>query len=283
MAWLKRDDAAEDSGMGATSAAAPSEESAGLDTDLARLERQRATGVVTVTAKDSDSIARIYLFQGRVYAAHLDGLEPLIAERMLSGGRITPAQRDALRLQPEGQAGAYAESQGWISVDDLALLHQEYLLASVGAARDASEATVTFEPGPTTGRMCTLPLDWEPLERTLSMRSSRMAETWTDLRVWASPRTVTFVATGAEIPDTLRIPEFSAVVSALTEPRTLDDVAHALGLTRAEAVHIAGAAVRAGVVRVAKTLQLAEVFPDGVERFLVPEQFPLTRSTAPVR
>ena len=48
MAWLKRDDAAEDSGMGATSAAAPSEESAGLDTDLARLERQRATGVVTV-------------------------------------------------------------------------------------------------------------------------------------------------------------------------------------------------------------------------------------------
>ena len=115
------------------------------------------------------------------------------------------------------------------------------------------------------------------------MRTTRTAETWTELRVWASPRTVTFESTGAEIPDALRIPEVSAVMSALDEPRTLDDVAHSLGLTRAEAVHIAGACVRAGLLRVAKTLQLVEVFPDGVERLLVPEQFPLARSTAPAQ
>lgn len=289
MAWLRRDDDIREGGDSATDPAASSGQPVGLAADLARLERERATGVVTVTttaqgtAHDAGHVARIYLFQGRVYAAHLDGFEPLIAERMLSAGRITPAQRDELGRQPDGQAGAHAEAHGWISVDDLALLHQEYLLASLGAAMDAPDVIATFEAGPTTDRMCTLPLDWEPLQRTLSLRSSRTAETWTDLRVWASPRTVTFTATGAEIPEAMRIPELSSVVSALAEPRTLDDAAHALGLTRAEAVHIAGAAVRAGVLRVAKTLQLAEVFPDGIERFLVPEQFPLARSTAPAR
>lgn len=278
MAWLKREEGDAGAPVGVSA-----DQPAGLPGTLARLEREHATGVVTVSALDSDSVVRVYLFQGRVYAAHVDDFEPRIAERMLAGGRITPAQRDALLTQPNGQAGRFAESQGWISIDDLALLHQEYLLAALGAALEASSTSIDFEPGPTTDRLCTLPLDWEPLESTLGMRTTRTAETWTELRVWASPRTVTFESTGAEIPDALRIPEVIAVMSALDEPRTLDDVAHSLGLTRAEAVHIAAACVRAGLLRVAKTLQLVEVFPDGVERLLVPEQFPLARSTAPAR
>ena len=271
MAWRKQ---------GEQTAAATAADSPFLQT-LQRLRDERLTAAVAVSARDSDSTARTFLFQGRVYAVALEGYEPGLADRMLSAGRITTAQRDELAALARDDVGPVAESRGWISAEDLALLHQEYLLASFGALVSADLTDIAVEDAATTHRLCTLPLDLDPLLDTVAMRAQRTADTWSGLRVWATPATASFQGTGGEVPEALRIPELLALLAELTEPRTLDQAAHALGLTRAEAVQLAAAAMRADVLRAVGTPRLAEVFPDGVETYRVPEQYPLAREIAP--
>lgn len=205
-----------------------------------------STGVLVVDAPLSASIA---LYRGFPYAVTLEGWQPDVLARLVSAGSVTQEQAEVLRVDHPGDPVAQARQAveaGLIDAEELAVIHQELLLSALGVL--AERATIVhFDEGVTVDRMCAIPLELEPLLQTLQLRAQRSAATWQAIDAGADPGQATFICDADALPDSLRIPEVEAVVSRMASPMSVDQVAAAAGFTRAEALHIMGALVAAGV------------------------------------
>ncbi|MCX6433775.1 MAG: hypothetical protein NTX29_13700, partial [Actinobacteria bacterium] len=239
--------------------------------DIENAAKKGFTGALEVTARTNGATARLFLFDGRLYAVGLDNYEPSVLERLTASGAVSAERARSLRADARDgtPAGVQAVHRGWLAVEALATVHQEYLLASLGAVLTCGKVKVMPQKDLTTDAFCTLPLPVEPLLEAVRVRAQRLATTWPGLSPVGSPATIRLRATGTPTPANLSLPEFAALLSAVDGHRTVDEVAAVGGFTRAEAVHLAGLLAAAGVVAV----EAGETSASGSEHLTVPEAF----------
>ncbi|MDP1876758.1 MAG: hypothetical protein Q8M17_04260 [Actinomycetota bacterium] len=234
---------------------------------------QGSTGVLEVTDRGHGGTARVFLFEGGLYAVDLAGYRPPILNRLRSGGRIDARAQvrllDVVGPDQDQVGGATAVAEGWIPVEALGSLHQEYVLASLGAVLALPRARVKFQAGVVTDEFCTVPLRVDPLFDAVRLRAERLVSTWAVLEDLTDPATSVLAATGQRVPEGLSSPEFASFTAACDGQRGLDSVAHAVGFTRAEAVHVAVLLVQAGVL----TLHGGSEPSPSSEGIRVPEAF----------
>lgn len=182
---------------------------------------------------------RVYCFEGQVYAAQCDAFAPQYAQRLRSGGRLG-ADAD-LATEVAG---------GRLAAEDLAVVHQEAMLALLGRLAEVPDLEVARVPRETTGVGCTLPIAWEPLAEVMRLRQSRMLA---DLQHVGGTATaeVTVQAVGAPPAG---VPEELALWTALGQGSELDVAAATCGFTRAEALHLAARLIQGNRAIVTATL-----------------------------
>jgi hypothetical protein len=241
---------------------------------LTRAAAAALTGVVEVSDRTHKAEARIYLYEGGVYAVDLDGYLAPVATRLDAAGRfdgLRPDDRAVLAAlpDPDATAGAVAVERGWLPADALAQVHQEFVLACAGAALNLPRARTRVRAGETTDRVCTLPLPVASLIETVRLRTRRLEDTWAMIDTGHGPGRGVLRRTDVPLQGAFSIGEVGHLAAELDGERPLDDAAAVLGLTRAEAVYLASLLLNAGIAAVQPD---AEPSP-ATGPLLVPEEF----------
>ncbi len=242
-----------------------------LADEMVRLAERHAagsasTGVLETAGRGHQGRARLYFYEGRLYSAHLSGFTADPLARLVTGGRLSADAAARLRESPDPETQAV--ERGWVTIDDIALVHQEYLLASTGAVLAAGTGRAHWREGEVTDTVCTIPLDVSEVLTSLPIRQERLESTWMLVSTVGTPTTTVVRATHATTPLPSALPELEAVVEALSAPASVDEVSGSLGLTRAEGVHLVGMLVASGhavveadsVETVPRVLQVPEQF-----------------------
>lgn len=247
-----------------------------LDTDhdvLARALEQiavnGATGRLTVRGA-AGSRAHIYAFEGELYAVELEGYQPPVDRRLHSGAHLDRGQLEELDLGEPGspaQRARTAATRGWLSIEDLGLVHHEFVLAAFGALLQTQVTSTSFTEGVATGEVCAVPVPIDVLREATALRQTRMAEDWLHVSDVQPAEECILRATSDQLPDDCLLPEFIALYRELDGATSLAQVAYNCGYTLAEAVHL----VSALRMRNLLTAEGSTVAPEGL---LVPEAFP---------
>lgn len=245
-----------------------------LASELSTLGAKGFTGAVEVLDRGTRNRARIFLYDGGLYAIDLEGYPRSVFGRLRTSGAF--ASRTATELTalagldvPDPAVITHAVDAGWVSIDELANVHQELLLASLGAVLALAKVKMRPRKGQTSAEFCTLPLPVDPLFDTVRMRSDRLQGTWAMLAPAVAPGQAVLSRTLVPLDRTALTPEVLALAGAVDGECSLDAIAHVLGLTRAEVVHVASALIRSGMARVEVDVPEAPE-PD---YYLVPEAF----------
>lgn len=240
------------------------------ETSLARhLEQaadERFTGAIELRERPHHGHARLYFFEGGLYSFQMDGLDIDVLARLVSSGALSPETADELR--GESRPTVTAVQGGKVSLDALATVHQEYLLAATGAILMSRSGRPHRRPGETSDTLCTVPLRVADVLAAVELRRERLAGTWPVVSSQRTPATAVLRRTAASTAMPSALPELVSLANALDGVRSLDEVASALGLTRAEAVHLAAALVASG-----HAVVLEDAVAAAPDRVLVPESF----------
>ncbi len=253
---------------------------------LAQATRRSLTGALEVTDRETSSVARLYIYEGGLYAVDLGGYRCRVYARLQCSGAFANRSTAELALltgldAPNPQAVASAVQQGWLSADGLAGVHREFALAGLGAALTLGKVKIRERRGQTTSQFCTLPLPLDSVLAAVQMRADRMVETWSTVAPGSEPGSATLVRTGVSNGRGTLPNEMRALESAIDGMRSLDELAWSLGFTRAEAVHVASILIGVGAVRI-EVPGPQHTLPD---YHLVPESFgsrPVDDRAAPV-
>lgn len=236
------------------------------------------TGAVSVTSEDNS--ARIFLFESQIYAVHLASYIPDVLSRLESGGQLSAGLVSTLRHQDPTRehVSALAVEQDMCSLESIAIVHGEFLAASLGAVMAADERMaldVESVVEEITSSLCVVPASISSWFDALDRRRSRMEADAQSLR--QSTRGVD--QGGAAVPWALGVswvvsdvpssqpPEFSALAGSL-HGTTLDDAASRCGFTRAEAMHITAGLAAMGAIEATDTPAIR------MPGCLVPEAWP---------
>ncbi len=206
------------------------------------------SGSLEIVDRTHGCTAYVYFHEGGVYSVQVDGYRANIAARLVTAGVITPVQADHARTVEA--TTTWLVENGLVDVDSIGALHQEYLLATLAAVMELPKVKIKMHKGATTSALCTMPLSVAALSETLDLRHSRYMGTSEMLSPEGNPGTLVLEDAGAELPSDVNIPEIRVFRGKVAPGRTIDDIAGASGLTRAEAVHLAWMLVSAGVVSV---------------------------------
>ena len=215
---------------------------------LMKAAKSSWSGSVEIVDRVHGCTAHVYFHEGGVYSVQADGFRANIAARLVTAGVITPAQADHARTVDS--PATWLVENGLVDVDTVGALHQEYLLAALGAVMELPKVKVKTHKGQTTATLCTMPLTIQALAQTLDLRYSRYVSTAAMLHPEGSPGSLVLEDAGADLPAEVNIPEIRVFRGKVAPGRTIDDIAGASGLTRAEAVHLAWLLVSTGVVSV---------------------------------
>ncbi len=247
--------------------------------ELQSLGRKRVTGSLDVVDKAHAGSARLYLYEGGLYSVRLDGYEPRVGARLVASGALTVDALDRLGEADDAASGIRAVRAGLLDAEALAAVHQEYMLASLGAVLAVARVKSKVRKADVTDVLCTLPLPIEPLFEVVARRAERTATTWAGLAGGSTPATLVLRRTSAALPPSMRLSELRALSEAADGASGLDTLAARTGLTRAEAVHLAALLVSGGVL-----VPVSGVAPEGAgSRLAVPEAFGTVAAVAPVR
>jgi len=219
-----------------------------VQTALTKAAKSSWSGSVEIVDRVHGCTAHVYFHEGGVYSVQADGFRANIAARLVTAGVITPAQADHARTADS--PATWLVENGLVDVDSVGALHQEYLLGALGAVMELPKVKVKTHKGQTTATLCTMPLSMQALAQTLDLRRSRYVSTAAMLHPEGNPGSLVLEDAGADLPDEVNIPEIRVFRGKVAPGRTIDDVAGASGLTRAEAVHLAWLLVSTGVVSV---------------------------------
>ncbi|MHB8796793.1 MAG: hypothetical protein ACYC90_15225 [Candidatus Nanopelagicales bacterium] len=211
------------------------------------------TGSIDVTDPATRGTARLFLYEGGLYAVELPGYAPPVLARL--GVSDAPAAEAAI-------------AAGAVSIEALAGIHQEFVIAGLGAVLALPRARTHLRKAETTARFCTLPLPVGSLLHLVRMRADRLAGTWGMLAPNANPAT-TVARRGPAAGSVAPAGEAVMLLEAVDGIRTVDGVAAAAGFTRAEAVHLASALVHSGHLALADE----PVAGPAGGPLLVPEEF----------
>ena len=215
---------------------------------LTKAAKSSWSGSVEIVDRVHGCTAHVYFHEGGVYSVQADGFRANIAARLVTAGVITPAQADHARTVDS--PATWLVENGLVDVDSVGALHQEYLLAALGAVMELPKVKIKTHKGQTTATLCTMPLTMHALAQTLDLRHSRYVSTAAMLHPEGNPGSLVLEDAGADLPAEVSIPEIRVFRGKVAPGRTIDDIAGASGLTRAEAVHLAWLLVSTGVVSV---------------------------------
>ena len=215
---------------------------------LTKAAKSSWSGSVEIVDRVHGCTAHVYFHEGGVYSVQADGFRANIAARLVTAGVITPAQADHARTVDS--PATWLVENGLVDVDSVGALHQEYLLAALGAVMELPKVKIKTHKGQTTATLCTMPLTMQALAQTLDLRHSRYVSTAAMLHPEGNPGSLVLEDAGADLPAEVNIPEIRVFRGKVAPGRTIDDIAGASGLTRAEAVHLAWLLVSTGVVSV---------------------------------
>ena len=219
-----------------------------VHTALTKAAKSSWSGSVEIVDRVHGCTAHVYFHEGGVYSVQADGFRANIAARLVTAGVITPAQADHARTVDS--PATWLVENGLVDVDSVGALHQEYLLAALGAVMELPKVKVKTHKGQTTATLCTMPLSMQALADTLDLRHSRYVSTAAMLHPEGNPGSLVLEDAGADLPAEVNISEIRVFRGKVAPGRTIDDIAGASGLTRAEAVHLAWLLVSTGVVSV---------------------------------
>jgi outer membrane biosynthesis protein TonB len=227
----------------------------GVSSRLRTLEERGFTGAVEISVKGSNAEAQIYFYEGGIYATHLDGYAPVMMDRLLTEGVLDGPRWDDLAAivgahGSNPRVGPIAVEQEWMTVDELVNLHQELLIASLGAVLAVAKARVERETAATTGDYCSLPQDVPRLLRLVQGRQQRLSAAWEAIDARCEPEELVLRRDSAAVPANLDRAEFRALFALIDGERSTDEIASLLGLTRADAIRAASLLVLAGAVAV---------------------------------
>jgi|GEM_PF-2278397 CRP-like cAMP-binding protein len=224
--------------------------------ELFDMSKASFTGSVRLRGQDSEILGEVFLFEGRIYAATITRYQPDVLARCVSAGYFSEEEGGSLQLRLNGLASVAPEmvATGLIDVDSLAAVHQELVLASVGALVLVPGASIERRPNQATSSICTLPLALDDLIAMVERRYRRLAQTAAELTRLSQrddlcgsceqPGSLV-LSVIADLPDSGQefvrdtIPEVAATLARLDGLRSLDEIAKYCGFTRAEVVHIA--------------------------------------------
>lgn len=254
-----------------------------VTTALTAAGRRSFTGAIEVYDRVTRSAASLYLYDGGLYAVHLEGYRSRVFARLTCSGAFASRSTAELAVLtgldlPNPQAIATSVQQGWVSAEVLAGVHREFMLAALGSVLNLKRAKVREHRTRTTSHFCTLPLPIAPVVSAVQMRAERMAQTWSGVAPGHEPGSVVLVRTGVPHPRGALATEVRAMESAIDGVRTLDELAWELGLTRAEAVHVASILISASAAR----LDVLAAPRPLMSHHLVPESFGLLAIQASV-
>ncbi len=226
------------------------------------------TGAIVVTDRRSGHRARVFTVDGCAYAVELDHYAPSITDRIVAQGEVNEDDIRALALSTADSGrpiGRVAVERGLIAIDALAAIHQELLVAGVGALSTLRSVRVEFEEGVTTGEQCALPVDLDELRALVQVRRERTEATWRTVTLQGSPVDTGLVVSGRHVSGDA--PEVAAFLTEAGRGGSVDAVAGRLGLTRAEAVHLAA------LVVLQRRAEAVSVPVEQSDHYVVPEQF----------
>lgn len=246
-----------------------------VSTALLQAAAEHFTGELRVSLSQSAGTAHLYLLDGALYSILLDGYPADPIARLVTGGHLEAS--DAALLSQGDDAESVGVMRGLFSVEAVAAVHAELLLAAMGAVIAGAAASLERHPGVVTGRLCGIPVAVTDVLAAVPLRAERLASTWALVSTTAGPDRVVLdrVDPGVELESAL--PESRALASALDGERTLDAVAATLGFTRAEAVHLAASLVAVGATLVVTDAGQDPQRQDPPAALLVPEAFGQTQ------
>lgn len=253
-------------GRGRRSSAAWRDEPNPALRELRAAASERFTGALEFEEPVHGSRAHVFLYEGAVYAVELAGFHVDPMTRLVSAGLLDP---EASRTG--GQLTA-TESElvqdGLVGIDAIARVHQEFLLAGVGAVIGAQATGVGRVDDAVTSNVCTVPVALDDILEAVALRRERMDATWAlvSTHLTAARAVLRVIDRYADLPGDL--PELQAFARSVDSVRSVDAVAEGLGLTRAEAVHLAATLVAAGLTEVE-----AQQASQPRSALLVPEAF----------
>ena len=238
----------------------------GQHADIATLARQAAgrgmTGSVEVHPRSLDHPVTLYFYDGRLYALHGEGCEPPVVRRLLATGVLDATSAERMLANADGvqaEVGKAAVRAGLLPVERLAALHQEFLLAAFGTLTAAGDMKATFHGNARTSAFCALPAPVDDILATVQARAARTAGAWQS--VTGDPHFQDRALLAGDGVIALTIPEADAIRAAVRAEgaASIDSVAYAVGLTRAEAVHLVAQLVRGGELVIGEAVAPAAV------------------------
>ena len=259
--------------------------------EIARSRDESFTGAIQVVRPDGQIVGELFIFEGRIYAAEINGFRPDVPTRLVSSGLLTHEAAIEIQQSPHEVQSLSEEiaHSGFVSVDLLAAVHQEFVLASVGALLLVPEVQVTRIPGRITSHVCTLPLGLNQIIQSVGIRYRRMAQDAAEIAQSLTPENSRLACdhpgsivlgplddlsqTHATFLE-LSIPEIRTTMDQVDGVNNLDSIAGHCGFTRAEVVHIARSLVAEGLTTVLTCEDVVEgEVPSAAERHLcVPEE-----------
>ncbi len=251
---------------------------------LRALEDRRFSGDVQLGVKGSNAYASIYFHEGGIYAAHVGGYDPVVMDRLLTEDVLDQPRWAELAVvfgahRSDSRIGPFVVEQDWMSVDELLNLHQEYLVASLGAILAVPRARIERETEATTDAFCSLPQDVARLMRLVQGRQQRTASAWRAMEADCEPEELILRRATQFVPSNLNRDESAALLSLVDGRRALDEIAALLALTRGEATRTASLLVLSGTLAVSHD----ERAQPPTDRLLVPEAWGRTLAAPPPR
>lgn len=219
-----------------------------VSTALMQAAAEEFTGELRVSMSQPAGTAHLYLLDGALYSLLLEGYPADPIARLVTGGHLAPS--DAAVIGQCDDPESVGVERGLFSIDAVAAVHAELLLAAVGAVIAGSAASLERHPGVVTSRLCSIPVAVSDVLTAVPVRAERLDSTWALVSTTAGPDRLVLDHVDPEVELPSQLPESRALASALDGQRTLDAVAASLGFTRAEAVHLAASLVAVGATHV---------------------------------
>ena len=221
-----------------------------LGEHLGNAQSRRVTGCVEVDVHGTVG-ARVFLFEGAVYSVQAPAFTPDVGRRLLAAAAVSAEQWRALAAAgPGSDAGRIAVAEGWVAPAAVNTVHQEFLLALLGAVLDLPGTAGRVVGGEVTAQACAAPIGLDVALQSVAARRERMADDWLHIPSTAGPAQTVLGPTGVPLPAALGLPEFTVFLESCDGSRTVDEAAALGGFTRAEAVHLSAILVSSGCLHV---------------------------------
>lgn len=211
------------------------------------------TGCLHVHDQSRTHVAQAYYNDGRLYAVHVQGFRPAIADRMLTAGLLDQTLHDQVIAAVGGDPrkediGHLAVRRGMITQETLDAIHREILLSAIGAITTWHGPKTRFRKGVVTDLYTVPAVPVTAVLHAVERRSAHWDMIWREMNPGCPPHEATPRRTEQQFPVALDLsPDARTLLAQIDGNRTVDDLAAGCGLTRFETGHLLHTLVTAGL------------------------------------